>query len=95
MPPSIAVIRCSVIWESPVFPLIFDFKNAKLRTPEDGTPIHGVVATFGGLEMDIEAFCNTERKAMEELISELELKYPDIKAKVIGAMERGNINGWQ
>lgn len=38
---------------------------------------------------------NTERKAMAELISELERKYPDIKAKVMGAMERGNINGWQ
>ncbi len=38
---------------------------------------------------------NTERKAMAELISGLEEKYPDIKAKIMGAMERGNINGWQ
>ncbi len=57
-------IPCSGIW--PVHTRharVFDFKNAKLRTPADGTPIHGVMATFGGLEMDIEAFCNTERKA--------------------------------
>lgn len=42
---------------------VFDYKNAKVRTPEDGIPVHGLTATFGGLEMDMEAFCDTVRKS--------------------------------
>ncbi len=42
---------------------ILDYKNAKVRVPEDGTPVHGLTATFGGFEMDMEAFCDTARKA--------------------------------
>ena len=57
-------IPCSGIWAVHTRHFrVFDYKKAKLRVPEDGTPIHGVTATFGGLEMDMEAFCNTERKS--------------------------------
>ncbi len=37
---------------------------------------------------------NTERKAVDTLIKELKVKYPDIEAKIMGAMQRGNISGW-
>ena len=57
-------IPCSGIWAVHTRHFrVFDYKKAKLRVPTDGTPIHGVTATFGGLEMDMEAFCNTERKS--------------------------------
>ena len=57
-------IPCSGIWAVHTrHARAFDFSKAKLRVPEDGTPIHGVTSTFGGLEMDMEAFCDTARKA--------------------------------
>ncbi len=37
---------------------------------------------------------NTERERTKELILELSKKYPDIKAKLLGALERGGISGW-
>ncbi len=36
----------------------------------------------------------TERKDVSDIIKFLEKDYPDIKAKVIGAMERGGISRW-
>jgi hypothetical protein len=57
-------IPCSGIWAVHTrHARVFDFKNAKLRVPEDGTPIHGLTATFGGFEMDMEAFCDTARQS--------------------------------
>ncbi len=37
----------------------------------------------------------TEREKTKNLISELSKTYPDLKAKLIGALERGNISGWK
>ena len=37
---------------------------------------------------------NTERERSKELIKNLSKDYPELKAKIIGAMERGNISGW-
>lgn len=37
---------------------------------------------------------NTERERIGKLIDELSLRYPDLKAKILGALERGNISGW-
>ena len=42
---------------------IFDYKAARQRVREDGVPIHGLTATFGGFEMDMEAFCDTARRS--------------------------------
>ena len=57
-------IPCSGIWVVHTRHCrAFDFKNAKIRLPEDGTPIHGITNTFGGMEMDMEAFCDTARKS--------------------------------
>lgn len=36
----------------------------------------------------------TGRAETTDLIKELEEKFPDIKAKIIGAMERGEVSGW-
>lgn len=38
---------------------------------------------------------NTERERTGNLITELSDRYPDLKAKLIGALERGNISGWK
>ncbi len=38
---------------------------------------------------------NTERERSKELIKSLSKDYPDLKAKILGAMERGNISGWR
>jgi len=37
---------------------------------------------------------NTEREKSKELIKNLSKDYPDLKAKILGAMERSNISGW-
>lgn len=37
---------------------------------------------------------NTEREETGKLIKELSMRYPDLKTKLIGALERGNISGW-
>ncbi|MBR2723852.1 MAG: tRNA 2-thiocytidine(32) synthetase TtcA [Ruminococcus sp.] len=37
---------------------------------------------------------NTERERTGNLIKELSLKYPDLKTKLLGALERGSISGW-
>lgn len=37
---------------------------------------------------------NSERERTGELISELSKRYPDIKSKLLGALERGKISGW-
>ena len=37
---------------------------------------------------------NTERERTGELIKELSQKYPDLKTKLLGALQRGNISGW-
>lgn len=37
---------------------------------------------------------NTERERTGALISELSKKYPDLKSKILGALQRGNISGW-
>lgn len=37
---------------------------------------------------------NTERERTAKLIKELEKRFPDLKAKIIGAMERGDVSGW-
>lgn len=38
---------------------------------------------------------NTEREKSKELLKNLSRDYPDLKTKILGAMERGNISGWQ
>ena len=38
---------------------------------------------------------HTERKNVADIILHLEKDYPDLKAKIIGAMERAQINGWK
>lgn len=38
---------------------------------------------------------NTERERSKELIRNLSKDYPDLKSKILGAMERGNISGWE
>lgn len=37
---------------------------------------------------------NTERERSKELIKNLSADYPDLKAKLLGALERSNISGW-
>lgn len=37
----------------------------------------------------------TERQSMADLILQLEGKYPDLKPKIIGAMERNKTDGWK
>ncbi len=37
---------------------------------------------------------NTQREACKKLLRELESDYPNLKAKLLGAMERGGISGW-
>ena len=37
---------------------------------------------------------NTERERTGNLIKELSERYPDLKSKLIGALERGQISGW-
>lgn len=37
---------------------------------------------------------NTSRKETEEIIVSLEEKFPDLKAKIIGSIQRGHIDGW-
>ena len=37
---------------------------------------------------------STHREETKELIRELEKKYPDLKNKLTGALERGSISGW-
>ncbi len=37
---------------------------------------------------------NTERERTGNLMKELSQRYPDLKAKILGALERGNISGW-
>lgn len=37
---------------------------------------------------------NTERERSKELIRNLSKNYPDLKTKILGAMERGSISGW-
>lgn len=56
-------IPCSGIW--PVhsrYARMFNFRNAEPLISEDGTPIHGLRTSFGGFEVEIEAFCDTVRK---------------------------------
>ncbi len=36
----------------------------------------------------------TERERTKELLNSLEKRYPDIRYKILGAMQRGNINGF-
>ena len=36
----------------------------------------------------------TARKDTEELISALEGRFPDLKAKLLGAMQRAGLDGW-
>ncbi len=40
----------------------FDFRRVKNILPEDGTPIHAIEHNLGGIRMQMEAFCDTERK---------------------------------
>ena len=37
---------------------------------------------------------NTEREKSKKLIRNLSKDYPDLKTKILGAIERGNISGW-
>jgi len=37
---------------------------------------------------------NTEREKTGNLLKELSQRYPDLKAKILGALERGSISGW-
>ncbi|MBQ7999894.1 MAG: tRNA 2-thiocytidine biosynthesis protein TtcA [Ruminococcus sp.] len=37
---------------------------------------------------------NTERERTGNLIKELSERYPDLKSKILGALERGSISGW-
>ena len=36
----------------------------------------------------------SNRNEMKELLAELEKKYPSLKEKIIGGLEKGNISGW-
>lgn len=38
---------------------------------------------------------NSERERTGELLRELQQRYPDVKSKIMGALERGNISGWK
>lgn len=40
----------------------FDFRKSKNVMQPDGAPIHGIVNRFGGIKMEMEAFCNISRK---------------------------------
>lgn len=37
---------------------------------------------------------NTERERTGELIKDLSKKYPDLKTKLLGALQRGSLSGW-
>ena len=57
-------LTCSGIWLTySKYAQMFDFRNVECMQPEDGTPIHGLRMEYGGLEITMEAFCNTERKS--------------------------------
>lgn len=56
-------LTCSGIWLTySKYAQMFDFRNVACIQPEDGTPIHGLRMEYGGFEVTMEAFCNTERK---------------------------------
>ena len=40
----------------------FDFRKTENTLRPDGAPIHGIVNRFGGFKMELEAFCNIDRK---------------------------------
>ena len=37
---------------------------------------------------------NSERERTGELLAELSKRYPDLKSKLLGALERGSVSGW-
>ena len=37
---------------------------------------------------------NSERERTGDLLAELSKRYPDLKSKLLGALERGNLSGW-
>ncbi|MBQ9742533.1 MAG: tRNA 2-thiocytidine biosynthesis protein TtcA [Ruminococcus sp.] len=37
---------------------------------------------------------NTQREEVGSLLKELSARYPDLKTKLLGALQRGNISGW-
>jgi hypothetical protein len=41
---------------------LFDFHNAENRITDSGAPIHALKHGFGGFDVDIESFCNIDRK---------------------------------
>ena len=41
----------------------FDFHNTENRITESGAPIHSLTNGFGGFKVDLEAFCNVERRS--------------------------------
>ncbi len=67
-------------------PLIFCEERDILRSLERmGVPVVKSSCPVDGV---------TARKDTEDLISALKKDFPDIKAKIIGAMQRGKISGW-
>ncbi len=40
----------------------FKFEEVTNLLPEDGTPVHGIAHEYGGFSVELEAFCNIERK---------------------------------
>ncbi len=57
-------LDCSGIWlVHTKYARPFDFHKTVDSLPENGTPIHKISNGFGGFSVDMEAFCNTDRKA--------------------------------
>lgn len=74
-------------------------KDITLIRPMVLVPERMIVNTANKLELPVTKSCCpadgvTERQNTKELIVELSAKYPDLKAKVIGAMQRAGISGW-
>jgi hypothetical protein len=57
-------LDCSAIWITHTkYARPFDFHRTVDSIHPSGAPIHTVSNGFGGFSVDVEAFCNTERKA--------------------------------
>lgn len=67
-------------------PLIFAYeKDVKRVAKKEDLPI---------VKSRCPADENTHREDMKNLLSELEKKYPALRQKILGAMQKGGISGW-
>ena len=74
-------------------------KDITLIRPMVLVPERMIINTTNRLDLPVTKSCCpadgvTERQNTKELIVKLSAKYPDLKAKVIGAMQRAGISGW-